>query len=58
MLPISGKALIFANVGSGSGARYVAQQYVWWEEAGRIVSLRRESLEGKMETTCQRVNPK
>ena len=58
VLPISGKALIFANRVFGSGARYVAQQYVWWEEAGRSVSLRRESLEGKMETTCQRVNPK
>ena len=58
VLPISGKPVIFANVLSASGARYVAQQYTWWEAAGRTVSLRSESLAGKLESTCQRVNPK
>jgi membrane-bound inhibitor of C-type lysozyme len=58
VLPIAGRPLIFANVLAGSGARYAAQQYVWWEEAGRTVSLRSESLAGMMESTCQRVNPK
>jgi membrane-bound inhibitor of C-type lysozyme len=58
VLPISGKSLIFANVLAGSGARYAAQQYIWWEAAGRSVSLSSDSLAGKMETTCQRVSSK
>jgi membrane-bound inhibitor of C-type lysozyme len=58
VLPISGKSLIFVNVFSGSGARYVAQQYTWWEEAGRSISLRLDSLDSKLESTCHRVNPK
>ncbi len=58
VLPISGKAMIFANVLSGSGARYAAQQYIWWEAAGRSVTLTSETLAGKMESTCQRVNAK
>jgi len=57
VLPISGKTLIFANVLSASGARYVAQQYTWWEAAGRTVSLRSESLAGTLESNCKRVNP-
>jgi membrane-bound inhibitor of C-type lysozyme len=58
LLPISGKALIFANVTSGSGARYMAQQYTWWEAQGRSISLRSDSLTGSSETTCQRLDPK
>ena len=55
LLPISGKTLIFVNVVSGSGARYAAQQYMWWEEAGRRVSLRRETLTETTESVCQRI---
>ena len=58
VLPISGKPLIFANVLSGSGARYAAQQYIWWEAAGRSVSLTSDTLAGKVESICRRVNPK
>jgi membrane-bound inhibitor of C-type lysozyme len=54
LLPISGNTLVFVNVRSGSGARYVAQQYIWWEEAGRRVSLRRETLTETTESVCQR----
>jgi membrane-bound inhibitor of C-type lysozyme len=58
VLPIAGKSLIFANVLSGSGARYAAQQYIWWEAAGRSITLSSDSLAGKMQSTCQRVNAK
>jgi membrane-bound inhibitor of C-type lysozyme len=57
-IAFAGKPIIFANVLSGSGARYAAQQYIWWEAAGRSVTLTSETLEGKMESTCQRVNSK
>ena len=55
VLPIHGKSLIFANVISGSGARYAAGEYIWWEEAGRTVSLSSDSLAGKMRSECHRV---
>jgi membrane-bound inhibitor of C-type lysozyme len=58
VLPIAGKSLIFANVLSGSGARYAAQQYIWWEAGGRGVTLSSDSLAGKIETSCQRLNSK
>jgi membrane-bound inhibitor of C-type lysozyme len=58
VLPVSGKSLIFANVISGSGARYAAQQYIWWEEAGRLITFSSDSLAGKMQSTCQRANAK
>lgn len=58
VLPMSGKSLIFANVISGSGARYAAQQYIWWEAAGRSITLSTDSLAGKMQSTCQRANTK
>ncbi len=55
VVPIGGNSLIFSNVFSGSGARYVAQQYTWWE-AGGGVTLYSDSLAGKMQSACKRVN--
>jgi membrane-bound inhibitor of C-type lysozyme len=55
VLPISNQSLIFSNVVSGSGARYAAQQYIWWEAAGRSISLSSDGLSGKARTECQRV---
>lgn len=33
-LPVGGKRRIFVNVVSASGARYVADRYVWWSKGG------------------------
>jgi membrane-bound inhibitor of C-type lysozyme len=55
ILPLGGKSVIFANVMSGSGARYAAQQFIWWDAAGRSVSLSSDSLAGKMRSECHRV---
>jgi membrane-bound inhibitor of C-type lysozyme len=55
IVPISGNALIFSNVVAGSGARYTAQQYTWWE-AGGSVTLSSDSLTGKLRSSCHRVN--
>jgi membrane-bound inhibitor of C-type lysozyme len=57
VVPISGNALIFSNVISGSGARYTAQQYTWWEAKG-AVTLSSDSLSGKIQSSCRRVNGK
>ncbi len=50
VVPISGKSLIFVNVLSGSGARYVAQQYTWWDAKGAVTI---SSLETKLQSSCR-----
>jgi membrane-bound inhibitor of C-type lysozyme len=55
ILPIQGKTTIFVNVQSGSGSRYVSQEYTWWEAAGRRVILRRVTFKEAMESSCSRV---
>jgi membrane-bound inhibitor of C-type lysozyme len=58
ILPISNKSMIFTNVISASGARYAAQEYIWWEAVGRSITLSSDSLAGKQQTTCQRISIK
>lgn len=53
VVPISGNSLIFSNVMAGSGARYMAQQYTWWE-AGGSVTLYSDSLARKTHSSCRR----
>jgi membrane-bound inhibitor of C-type lysozyme len=55
IMPVHGGSLIFANVSSGSGARYAASDYIWWDAAGRSTSLSSDSLAGKMRSECHRV---
>lgn len=55
LLPVHGGTLIFANIASGSGARYAAAQYIWWDAAGRSTSFSSDSLAGKMRSECRRV---
>ncbi|MGC1871392.1 MAG: MliC family protein [Acidobacteriaceae bacterium] len=55
ILPVNGESLVFANIFSGSGARYAAKQYIWWDAAGRSVSFSSDSLAGKMRSACHRV---
>ncbi len=56
VVPVNGKSLIFANVASGSGARYAAGPYIWWDASGRTVTFTSDSLAGKMSSTCHRVH--
>jgi membrane-bound inhibitor of C-type lysozyme len=55
IVPIAGNLLIFSNVIAGSGARYTARQYSWWEGRGGV-TLGSDSLAGKANSTCHRVN--
>jgi membrane-bound inhibitor of C-type lysozyme len=57
VVPISGNLLIFSSVTSGSGARYTAQQYTWWEAKG-AVTLYSDSLAGKLQSSCHTVMAK
>ena len=56
-VPILGGLLIFANVSSASGARYAAQQYIWWEAKG-TATLYLDSPAQKDKTVCHPVNRK
>jgi len=56
IVPIEGKSLIFVNVVAGSGARYVAKQYTWWDAAGRGISFTTDSLAGKMRSSCHHLS--
>jgi membrane-bound inhibitor of C-type lysozyme len=58
VLPVHGASLVFANISSGSGARYAAAEYIWWDAAGRSTSFSSDSISGKMRSECHRVPSK
>lgn len=55
VVPISGKPLVFSNVISGSGARYAARQYIWWEAKGEA-TLYSDAMNGKLQSVCRPVH--
>jgi membrane-bound inhibitor of C-type lysozyme len=55
IVPVGGHSLIFANVMSGSGARYAALQYIWWDAGDRGVTFSSDSIAGNLTSTCHRV---
>jgi membrane-bound inhibitor of C-type lysozyme len=57
IVPVHETSLIFANINSGSGARYAAGQYIWWE-AGGAVTFYSDSLAGKTQSACHRAGAK
>ncbi len=57
IVPIAGKGLIFSSVIAGSGARYTAQQYAWWDARG-AVTLSADSMAGKIQSSCHPTGPR
>jgi membrane-bound inhibitor of C-type lysozyme len=55
VLPVHGKRMIFANVISGSGARYAAGRYIWWDAGDRGVTLYAEGIDGHPKADCHLV---
>lgn len=55
IVPVGGDSRIFVNVVSGSGARYAAGEYIWWDAGGRGVTFSSDSLAGKMSSSCHRM---
>ena len=56
VLPLNGKPLIFSNVISGSGARYAANRYIWWDAGSRGITLSAPSADGTQQRgLCQSV---
>lgn len=54
IVPVSGQALIFANVWSASGARYAARAFIWWDAAGRTTLFESESPAAGAPANCRR----
>ncbi len=52
VVPIHENPLVFSSVVSASGARYAAQQYVWWEAKG-AVTVYADSPNGKLQAECK-----
>ena len=57
ILPIHEQSLIFVSVMSGSGTRYASGWLLWWDAGSRGVPLSSDSLTGKKEVACRRVEP-
>jgi membrane-bound inhibitor of C-type lysozyme len=53
VLPLHGKSMVFANVMSGSGARYAADRYIWWDAGSRGVTLYAEGVDGHPKADCR-----
>ncbi|MBN9617096.1 MAG: hypothetical protein BGO25_14635 [Acidobacteriales bacterium 59-55] len=58
VLPLHGKKLIFTNVVSGSGARYAAARYIWWDAGARGVTLYATGVDGHPKADCRTVRKK
>lgn len=55
VLPLGGQNIIFAGVNSGSGSRYAAGSFTWWDAGLRGIHLYSDSLSGKDQASCQEV---
>lgn len=57
VVPINGNPLIFSSVISGSGARYAAQQFIWWDAKG-VVTVSADTLNGNVQSACKPIPSK
>ena len=48
VVPVKGNSMIFVTVPSGSGAKYAAEEFTWWEAGGRGITFASEGLGAKM----------
>jgi membrane-bound inhibitor of C-type lysozyme len=55
VVPVSGEALVFAGVLSGSGARYAAGPYIWWTKGISAGLYDQRRGEGAKPIGCQAV---
>lgn len=53
IVPVGADSMVFVNVVAGSGARYVAKEFTWWESGGGVI-FSSNSLAGKATSNCHR----
>lgn len=57
VVPINGNPIVFSNVVSASGARYAAQQFIWWDAKG-VVTVSADTPSGNVQSICRPIPSK
>jgi membrane-bound inhibitor of C-type lysozyme len=52
VVPVKGNSMIFVTVPSGSGAKYAAGEFTWWEAGGRGTTFSSDFPGPKASSTC------
>lgn len=52
VVPVKGNSLIFVTVPSGSGAKYAAEQFTWWDAGGRGTTFASDFPGPKASSSC------
>ena len=53
VVPIKGNSIIFVTVPSGSGAKYAAENFTWWEAGGRGTTFSSDFPGPKASSSCR-----
>jgi membrane-bound inhibitor of C-type lysozyme len=52
VVPVKGNSMIFVTVPSGSGAKYAAEEFTWWEAGGRGTTFSSDFPGPKASSAC------
>ncbi len=55
VVPVKGHSMIFVTVPSGSGAKYAAEEFTWWEAGGRGITFSSDFPGPKATSECHEV---
>jgi membrane-bound inhibitor of C-type lysozyme len=55
VVPVKGNSMIFVTVPSGSGAKYAAEEFTWWEAGGRGTTSSSDFPGPKASASCREV---
>jgi len=55
VVPVKGSSMIFVTVPSGSGAKYAANEFTWWEAGGRGTTFSSDFPGPKASSSCHTV---
>ncbi|RZU42126.1 MliC family protein [Edaphobacter modestus] len=52
VVPVKGNSMIFVTVPSGSGAKYAAEEFTWWDAGGRGTTFASDFPGPKASSAC------
>lgn len=55
VVPVKGNSMIFVTVPSGSGAKYAAEQFTWWDAGSRGTTFASDFPGPKANSSCHQV---
>lgn len=55
VVPVKGNSMIFVTVPSGSGAKYAAEEFTWWEAGGRGTTFSSDFPGPQASSACREV---